>query len=73
MPTQTQYIDLARAKSEALVNILIVYSKKKKKKFNAKRRQQRERHKKKSIRLISKKTISHEQHTFCTFLCRCFA
>ena len=28
---------------------------------------------KKSIRLISKKTISHVQHTFCTFLYRCFA
>ena len=26
-----------------------------------------------SIGLISKKTTLHVQHTFCTFLCRCFA
>ena len=55
----------------------LIYSqftlRKRKKKFNAKRRQQQERYKKKSIRLISKKTISHVQHTFCTFICRCFA
>ena len=29
--------------------------------------------KEKAIGLISKKTTLHVQHTFCTFLCRCFA
>ena len=53
-----QYNDLARAKSEALVNILIIYSNKKIKSCNAKRRRQREQQKK-SIGVFSSALFSY--------------
>ena len=60
-------IDLARAKSEALIHI---YSslKQNTKSCNSKRQRQRKQPKK-SVGLISKKTTLHVQHTFFVHFC----
>ena len=67
-----KYEDLARSKSEALVNVYILLDQNIKS-CTAQRRRQRKRPKQ-SVGLTSKKKkVGTCSTLFCTFLCRCFA
>ena len=68
---EPSYIDLARAKREALDNIYTLLQQNIKS-FDAKRRRHRERWKNNKA-LISKKQLCTCSTLFCTFLCHCFA
>ena len=59
-----KYIDLAKSKSEALVNIYILLERNIKSCIAKRRQQERKQAKKKSIGLNSKKTGLHLQHSF---------
>ena len=65
-----QYIDLARAKSEAVDNIYSLF-KQNIKSFNAKRRTVKKKNNKRANQ--QKNNFARAAHFFCTFLCRCFA